>query len=310
MNISRKLSLTACAAAVGALALVPAAQAKTNQGKGTQYYVSLGDSYAAGYQPGIGNTRQGFVYQVPVLAKKRGYNLKVVNFGCGGATTKSMMEQVGCPKAGLGPGAKPFKKTQVDAATAFIRANRKKVALITVSISGNDVTKCVNADDPIACVAEAQEAIKANVGDAARQLRKAAGSKPVLVGTTYPNVVLGAWVNPGGADAQGLANLSVVAFKNLINPTLKESYAAGKGTLVDVTAATGAYGDMSVMKTLAPYGSIPKPVADVCKVSWYCSKRDIHANKAGYRIIAGLVAAELPKARRSPGGKGKGGSRR
>lgn len=289
MKISRRASLTACVAAIGALAIVPAAQAKT------QFYVSLGDSYAAGYQPGKGNTKEGFVYQVPALAKKRGYNLKVVNFGCGGATTKSMMEQVGCPKAGLGPGAKPFNKTQIAAASDFIKANRKKVALITVSISGNDVTKCVSAADPITCVAEAQAAIKANVGTAAKQLRAAAGSKPVMVGTTYPDVVLGAWVNPGGAGAQNIANLSVVAFESLINPTLKASYAEGKGKLVDVTAKTGAYGDMSVMETLAPYGSIPKPVADVCRITWYCDKRDIHANKAGYRIIAQMVAAELPR---------------
>lgn len=290
MKITRKASLTACAALIGALALVPAAQAKPSQ-----YLVSLGDSYAVGYQPGKGSTKEGFVYQIPGMAKKRGYNLKVVNFGCGGATVSSMMQQIGCPKAGLGPGAKPFNKTQVAAATDFIRANRKKVALITVSISGNDVTKCVKASDPVTCVAEATAAIQANLGDAARQLRAAAGKKPVMVGTTYPDVVLGAWVNPGGASAQNIANLSVLAFRSFINPMLEKSYAQGQGQFVDVTKETGAYGDMSVMETLAPYGSIPKPVADVCKISWYCSKADIHLNKTGYGIIAKMVAAKLPK---------------
>ena len=294
MKISRKASVTACVAALGALAIVPAAQAQGSAKGSTKYYVSLGDSYASGYQPGKGNTKEGFVYQVPALAKKRGYNLKVVNFGCGGATTKSMMTRLGCPRAALGPGAKPFRKTQIAAAVDFIRANREKVALITVSISGNDVTKCVRAKDPIACVGAAQAAIKANVGNAARQLREAGGAGPVLVGTTYPDVVLGAWVRPGGAGARELAGLSVLAFQSLINPTLKDSYAEGGGSFVDVTAATGAYGDMSVMEKLSPYGSIPKPVADVCRVSWYCKKRDIHANKAGYRIIAEMVAAELP----------------
>ena len=51
MKISRRASLTACVAVLGALAIVPAAQAKT------QYYVSLGDSYASGYQPVMGNTK-------------------------------------------------------------------------------------------------------------------------------------------------------------------------------------------------------------------------------------------------------------
>jgi hypothetical protein len=112
----------------------------------------------------------------------------------------------------------------------------------------------------------------------------------VLVGTTYPDVVLGAWVRGN----QNIANLSVIAFRELINPSLKDSYAEGKGRFVDVTKATGAYGDMGVTETLAPYGSIPKPVADVCRITWYCEKGDIHANKAGYRIIAKMVAAELP----------------
>lgn len=290
MTLSKKLSQAACLAALGALALVPAAQARP-----TQYLVALGDSYAVGYQPGMGNTKEGYVYQAASLARKRGYKLKVVNFGCGGATTESMMNSVGCAKDGLGPGAKEFNTTQIAAATEFIKANRKKVALITVSISGNDVTKCVKASDPISCVAAAQTAIKANVGNAAKQLREAAGSKPVMVGSTYPDVVLGAWVNPGTPGGKNIASLSVIAFKELINPSLKASYAEGKGKFVDVTAKTGAYGDMNKLVTLSPFGSIPRPVADVCKVSWYCSKGDIHANKAGYGIIAKMVVGQLPK---------------
>ena len=63
MKISRRASVTACVAVLGALAIVPAAQARgAAKGKGTQYYVSLGDSYAAGYQPDKGNTREGFVF--------------------------------------------------------------------------------------------------------------------------------------------------------------------------------------------------------------------------------------------------------
>ena len=60
-------------------------------------YVSLGDSYAAGYQPtapGVGRTtRNGFAYQLPGLAKPRGYKLKLVNFACGGETTVSLLER-------------------------------------------------------------------------------------------------------------------------------------------------------------------------------------------------------------------------
>lgn len=286
---SRRLTLPVLLVALTAgLVAAPASNAAAAKQK---YYVALGDSYAVGYQPGKGSTRNGYVYQVPGLVKSRGYNLKIVNFGCGGATTTSLIKQKGCNKDALGPGAAPYpKQTQVAAATKFIRAHRSEVALITVSIGGNDVTACAREAKAIPCVGRATTGIKENVAAAAKALRAAAGPKPKLIGTTYPDVVLGAWVHPGGAAAESLAKLSVIAFKSLINPSLVTAYGKGKGSLVDVTTATGGYGSMSVFETLAPYGSIPKPVADVCRISYYCDLGDIHLNTAGYRVVAELVA--------------------
>src|SRR3954469_14204605 len=83
--------------------LVPGvAQAK----KKPSYYVSIGDSYAAGFQPKLGTTRAGFAYQLVGQARKRGYKLKLVNFGCSKETTVSILKRTKkC--AGLGPrGAK------------------------------------------------------------------------------------------------------------------------------------------------------------------------------------------------------------
>lgn len=280
------------AAVLAAALLVPAAaQAKS----APQLYVSLGDSYASGYQPDIGNTKAGFVYQVPGFAKKRGYDLKVVNFGCGGATTTSIITQLGCNKAALGPGAPDYaKKTQAAAAVDFIKKNRKNVKLITVSISGNDVTKCANV--PIAqvgdCVNAALTGVNSNVSKLVKELRAAAGSKVKIVGTTYPDVILGGWVREGG---KALAEPSVAVFKSMLNPALKKQYESVKGSFVDVTTATGAYTPLTQTTTLAPYGEIPVAVAKVCELTWYCEKGDIHAKKSGYGIIAELVAKELPK---------------
>src|SRR5271170_7099349 len=72
----------------GSLATIPSAQAAT---KSPTYYVSLGDSYSVGYQPGRGST-PGYT---AVVAKSTG--LKLVNFGCGGATTTSLVSSTGCP---------------------------------------------------------------------------------------------------------------------------------------------------------------------------------------------------------------------
>jgi lysophospholipase L1-like esterase len=290
MNPSRMIVL----ALVAALALPAAAEAAKPQ---RQYYVSLGDSYAAGYQPtaaGQGaNTRNGFAYQVPKLAKAKGYRYELVNFGCGGETTVSLLERTErCSNAV--PGGRHYAgRTQIAAAERFIRRHRARVGLITVSIGGNDVTKCARDANPIPCVGAAVTAINENVTTIARRLRKAAGRKVRIVGITYPDVILGQWV--GDKANQDLAKLSVVAFRDLINPALTKAYAAAGGTLVDVTAASGAYGSLDELVALPSGTLVPKPVADVCRLTYYCQFRDIHARTSGYRLIADLIVKALPR---------------
>jgi lysophospholipase L1-like esterase len=262
-------------------------------------YVSLGDSYATGYQAtGVRqgrNTTNGFAYQVPRLARKRGYDLKLRNFGCGGATTVSLLNQTEpCHPRARGPrGLTWGGRTQIAAAEKYLRAHRGEVALVTVSIGGNDVTSCVRESDPIPCVATAVKKIEKNVAAISRRLRKAAGPDVRITGITYPDVILGQWVGEGANT--DLAGLSVVAFKSLINPAFKKAYAKGDGRFVDVTAATGAYTPLDETIEFPPYGSVPVAVARVCELSFYCQYRDIHARTEGYRIIADLVAKTLPR---------------
>jgi lysophospholipase L1-like esterase len=286
-------TLLAALALGGALLAVPA---QAGAAKPKQLYVSLGDSYATGYQvtpEGGRNTRNGFAYQLPGLAKRRGYDLKLVNFGCGGETSSSLLDRVAVC-GGPGPGGRDYAgTTQIDAAERFLRRHRGRVKLITVSIGGNDVTACARAADPIACVASAAQTVKQNVTEIAERLRAAAGAKARIVGITYPDVILGRWV---GEDADPeLAKLSVIAFKDLINPTLAAAYEAAGGRLVDVTAKTGAYGSLDELVPLPDGTQVPKPVARVCELTYYCEFRDIHARTKGYRLIARLVANTLPR---------------
>jgi lysophospholipase L1-like esterase len=290
MNRSRMILL----ALVATLAMPAAAQAAKPK---PQFYVSLGDSYASGFQPtapGEGaNTRNGFAYQVPKLATARGYRYELVNFGCGGETTVSLLERKERCSGAVPDGRHYAGRTQIAAAERFLRAHRGKVGLITVSIGGNDVTKCARDSNPIPCVVAAVTAINENVTTIAQRLRRAAGKKVRIVGITYPDVILGQWV---GEDAnQELAKLSVTAFKDFINPALTKAYAAVGGTLVDVTAASGAYGSLDELVALPSGTLVPKPVADVCRLTYYCQFRDIHARTSGYRLIADLVVKSLPE---------------
>lgn len=284
----RKSWLTLVVVAVlASLALPGVAQART---RARSYYVSLGDSYAIGYQPGRGATPGYAAY----VAKHTRLTLK--NFGCGGATTTSILHTVGCPDVlpHTAGGVTYPTTTQIAAAQAFIRAHRRHVKLITVSIGGNDVTGCATQADPISCVATAVKDIESNVTTLTADLRAAVGPKVPIIGLTYPDVILGGYVYPNDSpspSALNLAKLSVLAFKSLINPTLAKAYATSAGTFVDVTKASGSYIPLTKTVTTAHDGTIPVAVSHVCALTWACTKGDIHADTKGYTLIGKLVVA-------------------
>lgn len=304
LGLVAALLLTACSSSGSSSASgSPGSPAATTPppptGNPNQIYVSIGDSYASGYQPTApkqgSNTRNGFAYQVVDGAKAKGYDLQLVNFGCGGATTTSLLTQPGCRQEALGPGAAQYApKTQASAAEDFLRAHRGRIALITVSISGNDVTSCGKAADAVACVTAAVNSIKTNLTTLVRGLRDAAGPQAPLVGITYPDVILGSYLSPDPAQKR-TAELSVTAFKALINPTLKQTYESVGGRFVDVTAATGAYTPLTQTTQLAPYGTVPVAVAKVCELTFFCQFQDIHPRTQGYSVIRDLVLGTLPK---------------
>jgi lysophospholipase L1-like esterase len=292
--LATALGLVAVAGVGGSAAVAARTGDRPAAASSRRYYVSLGDSYAVGFQPGRGATRHGFPDQVVTKATRRGYHLQLVNFGCGGATTTSILQAPTCPiPARPIHGADYGGVTQAAAAEAFLRAHRGQIALVTVSIGGNDVTSCARAPNPVGCVTQATAAIKTNVGQLAVDLRSAAGPQVPIVGTTYPDVILGQWVRP--PVSQNLAQLSVTAFQALINPTLRQAYAAAPARFVDVTNATGAYVPLTKTVTLKPYGLIPVAVARVCTLTYYCTVGDIHATTAGYGVIADLIVATLPR---------------
>jgi lysophospholipase L1-like esterase len=286
---------------LGALLLLPgtAGGAAVRATSSPYYYVSIGDSYSIGYQPAPAvSLRLGYTRYVVAAEKKRGIHLTLVNFGCGGATTASLLTTTGCPDpAPPALGGVPYSTVpQATAATQFITAHRGHIALITVSIGGNDITMCAAAPSPVSCVAGEVPTVAKNVTTLLTSVRAAAGKKVPIVGLTYPDVILGAWVHP--PVSQSLASLSVVAFKAVINPTLKRTYQAKGGTFVDVTAATGAYTPLTKTAVVPPYGRIPVAVADVCTYTWYCSEANIHPHTVGYQLIGKLIVAALPKSLR------------
>jgi len=252
-------------------------------------YLSLGDSYSVG--AGATDPAKGYADLLPGLLAEHGWDLELVNLGCGGATVGSLAEGDGCQPAMRAHDAEGYDTSQLDAAVAYLEDHPGEVALITVSIGGNDVTKCARgADDPIACVTDAVSTIDAGLEEILTRLRDAAGPDTTIVGLTYPDVILGAWLNEG---TRPLAELSVVAFEQFINPMYEKRYEAVDGIFVDITEGTGGYTPLTETTELEGHGEVPVAVAEVCELTWFCDVADIHPKDAGYERIAALVVQAL-----------------
>jgi lysophospholipase L1-like esterase len=254
-------------------------------------HVSLGDSYATGYRPAdagapAGSRPGGFA---DLVAERSG--LRLINLACSGVTSAQFREEPGCDPAARALGAPdPAGLTQLDAALRTLRENRGRVGLVTVVIGGNDLAPCARAADPLGCASKAVADVRTNLAAVLPALRDAAGDAPI-VGLTYPDVFLGAWVSPAFADGQSLARLSVPLFQNFFNTALKSEYEKVGAEFVDVTAETGGYRPLTEVTADPTYGSIPTAVATVCSLTYFCRYTDVHPTPEGHEAIASAVLA-------------------
>lgn len=254
-------------------------------------YVSLGDSYATGWRPATdgtpaGATRDGFAY---LVAGQSG--LRLINVACSGATSTSLRDDTGCAPANRAlDAADPAGRTQLDAAVQALREYEGQVGLVTVVIGGNDLAPCARAAQPLPCASQAVADVQANLAAVLPALREAAGDAPI-VGLTYPDVFLGAWVSPDFEDGQNIARLSVPLFQNFFNTALETEYEKIDATFVDVTDLTGGYGPLTDVTQDPTYGPIPTPVAKVCSLTYFCEHTDVHPTPAGHQMIADAVLA-------------------
>jgi lysophospholipase L1-like esterase len=238
-----------------------------------QVHLSIGDSYATGYGPD--GTGESFAHLVAKQSK-----LQLVNLACNGATSADLATKPACgPDAG--------GKTQVDAAIDTLRG--KKVGLVTVVIGGNDLAPCAIAQQPLQCANAAVAGIKTNVAATLTKLRAAAPDVKI-VGLTYPDIFLGAWVNPSFPNGKNIASLSVSMFQNFNNEITAE-YAKFGAKFADVTQATGGYAALTDVTQDPKYGRIPASVAKVCELTYFCDRTDVHATPAGHQAIADAVTA-------------------
>jgi lysophospholipase L1-like esterase len=260
----------------------------TSTPRADQVYVSVGDSYATGYQPSAGGGAEGGF--ADLVAAESG--LRLINLACNGATSRTLRDRPGCSPANRAAGAPdPAGQTQLDAAVRTLREHEGRVGLVTVVIGGNDLVRCAQSPSPAAalsCTSEAVNEVRATLSDVLPALREAAGDAPI-VGLTYPDVFLGTWVSPQFPNGRDLARLSVPLFRDFFNTMLKTEYDRIDAEFADVTAATGAYESFTETTQHPEYGPIPTPVAKVCALTYFCDLTDVHPTPEGHRTIASTV---------------------
>ena len=265
------------------------------------YYLSLGTSLSVGVQPD-GNgillpTNDGYADQLfdrirPAFeaAAALPTELRLTKLGCPGETLNDMTNGGNCPY---------LAGSQLDAAVDFLTDNAGKVHLVTIDMGANDFRNadCINTVVDDTCVNAVSAQIATDLAVVLMALRNAAGPDTTIVGMNYYNPYLSSWL----VDAAGrtLAMESALAAV-ILNDFLFTTYDTAGMSMANVYAAF----DSDEFTIMVPY-SLPPPndqlpvsVANICDLTYMCDPMpvgpDIHANFAGYSLIADTLAAELP----------------
>jgi len=278
-------------ALLGALILIVATASTAAAAPGSSfdhaklYYVSVGDSLAAGVQP-IGDpddlfrTEEGYAEQLLDKAHAQLPKLSLVKLGCPGETTTTMMNGGICSYP---------HGSQLDEAIAFLRAHQALVAFVTIDIGANDFP-CYDVE----CISTGVSSIQTNLPSILTALREAAGPEVPIVGMTLYNPFLAAWLL--GPDGQVYAQFSATQLIGPVNALLHGIFEAYGVGVADVEGAFSS-NDFTTLVELPGAGTVPINVAKICMWTWVCAPPplgpDNHANAAGYRAIAGAFAIEL-----------------
>jgi len=249
-----------------------------------RYYVSVGDSLAAGVQPtgdpaDLYRTEEGYAEQLLARAQATLPKLSLVKLGCPGETTATMIHGGICSYP---------HGSQLDEAVAFLRAHRSLVAFVTIDIGANDFP-CQQPE----CLPAGAAIIGANLPAILGALRTAAGPDVPIVGMTIHNPFLAAWLQ--GTDGQAFAQLSAVGLGQ-VNALLASIYLASGARVADV-AGSFSSNDFTTLVPLPGAGNVPLNVARICQWTWVCAPPPLgpnnHPNAAGYGVMAATLASTL-----------------
>jgi lysophospholipase L1-like esterase len=265
----------------------PAAAAPGSSGShAVRYYLSLGDSLAAGQQPtgdpaDMYRTPDGYADQLYDMARTSFRDLRFVKLGCPGETTVTFRDGGICSYR---------HGSQLDEALAFLHAHRKFMAFVTIDLGWNDFP----CETGLECIPPGVESIGRNLPALLAELREAAGPDVPIVGATLYDPFLGAWLT--GPEGQAFATMSVWQAIVPINNLVEGIYAKAGMPVADVEGAFSTT-SFTPLVALPGMGDVPLNVARICTWTWVCAGPPLgpnnHANDAGYHVMAEAFAQVL-----------------
>jgi lysophospholipase L1-like esterase len=231
-------------------------------------YLSLGDSFAYGYQAqrfqnqlatGVLDPTAFPGYTAPVgnaLGARAG-ELEVDNLGCPGESTASFLAACPFPSVWMHT---PYTGSQLSAARRVIRSDPRPVSAITISLGGNDLydaqQRCAG---DATCLRKALNHVRSNLVTIVRSLRRAAPQVPIVVLQPF-NVVA---VDDPGSDIDAIA----------LNQVIAQAAAAGGAGVADAFTL---------------FNRAPNEPGALCRLTLWCHDHDSHPSDAGYRLLARL----------------------
>ena len=294
-------AVAAAALALSASAVTPAlADGQGSEHRSTEYYLSLGDSLAAGVQPDAAGTSvatgQGFTDQLYAMLSQDQPSLRVHELGCPGETTTTLNNGGICGYAdGSRNSYTADTGSQLGAALTFLAAHRGHVPLITIVIGANDILPCLQQgtiDKITACLQQVFPVVQQQLNDTLAQLRRA-DPRAMVVGMTYYDPELAYWLTGPAGQAFAIQSISLTtSFRALLTGV----YQAGGVRIADVYTAFNT-ADTTDQVTLPGAGSVPENVGMICEWTWMCAPSpqgpNIHANAVGYGVIAQTFLAAI-----------------
>jgi lysophospholipase L1-like esterase len=255
-----------------------------------RFYVALGDSLSTGFQPTLRGrgieTNSGYVNDLYWREHENSHDLALVNFGCPGDTTSSLLTGVGNYPLARRLHCDRSSGSQLKAVLAFLRTHDQpgQVPLITIDIGINDLNRCSELPDPTSCLQAGEAAISTNLPRILGELRTVAPEGTTFAAMTLYDTYLGKGAADGGSAANAQAFLD--AYRQA-NATITADDAAAGFHTAEVADAFDTY-DTAPMNWRG--AKVPTNLVRTCVLTWACSpppiNHNIHPDGHGYRVIA------------------------